>query len=60
MICFGVALLNEIAVDSYDPFNHILKGYFTGTGAIYDCPSASEVTLKDKGIINNKAKHNKP
>ena len=28
---------------------YILQGYFTGTGAItrYDCPSASEVTLKN-------------
>ena len=29
---------------------HILQGYFTGTGAIiYDCPRASEITLKHMG-----------
>ena len=27
---------------------HILQGYFTGIGAD-DCPSASEVTLKEMG-----------
>ena len=26
---------------------HILQGCFTGTGAIYDCLSASEVNLKN-------------
>ena len=30
-------------------YTFIFKGYFTGTGAIIDCPSASEVTLKDMG-----------
>ena len=32
-------------------FTHILKGYFTGTGASFDCPSASQVTLKDMNKI---------
>ena len=35
---------------------HIPQGYFTGTGAViehsYDCPSASEVTLKDRGYMD--------
>ena len=41
-----------------DLFTHILQNYFTGTGAIFplgqscDCPSASEVILKDKDEIN--------
>ena len=31
-------------------FTHILQGGFTGIGAIiYDCPSASEATLKNMG-----------
>ena len=35
---------------------HIFQGDFTGTGAILDCPSASEVTLKDKGKIKTDTK----
>ena len=30
-------------------FIHICQGYVTGTGQSYDCPSASEVTLKGMG-----------
>ena len=36
--------------DSCDVFTNILQGCFTGTGA-YDCPSASEVTMKDMDKI---------
>ena len=32
-------------------FTHILQGYFTGTGAIYDCPSAKGATLKNVGKL---------
>ena len=54
-----------------DLLTHILQVYFTATGAIisYDCPSASEITLKDlveyiiimnfKNINHKKGKHNK-
>ena len=34
-------------VDSHNALTHILQGYFAGTGQSYDCPSVSEVTLKD-------------
>ena len=30
-------------------FTHIPQGYFTSSGAIRDCPTASEVNLKDIG-----------
>ena len=51
-------------------FSHILQGYFTGTGTIHDCPSASEATLKNMGKYitrihnnqlynHNKTRHNK-
>ena len=36
----------------YDLFTDIFQGGFTGTGAILDCPSTSETTLKDMGKIN--------
>ena len=39
--------------DSWDEFIHILQGYFTGIEWYYH-PSASEVTLKDRGKINQK------
>ena len=42
-------------------FTHVIQGYITATGAIirlpqgqsYDCPSGSDVTLKDMGEIEN-------
>ena len=34
-----------------DPFTHIFQGCFTATGRSHDCPSASEITLKDMGEI---------
>ena len=42
MLCNGKVQTN---------FTHIIQDYFTATGQSYDCPSASEVTLKDIGDI---------
>ena len=57
VFCFVVVILLLFVVDSCDLAIHILQGYFTGTGVIiwllgqsYDCPSASEVTLKDNDL----------
>ena len=60
-----------LLVNSYDPFNHIRQGCFTGNEAIvwlpqYDCTNVSEVTLKDMGQVvlhtsirrQNTVKHN--
>ena len=40
-------------------FAHILQGCSSGTGAIVNCPGASEVTLKDMGkLTDNKLQFN--
>ena len=55
-------------LDPCDQFTFIIQGCFTGTGAIiwlpqwYDCPSASEATLKNMGKIGQyltTARHHK-
>ena len=40
-----------MSTDLCDLYSYILQGCFTGTGASYDCPSASEVTLKNMSEI---------
>ena len=37
-------------MDWCDLFNHILQGYFIGSGAMI-APSINEVTMKDRGEI---------
>ena len=47
LLCFRSVMLSfgcQFLIDSCDVFSHILQGYFT-----YDCPSAWEVTLKNRG-----------
>ena len=41
MFCCGLVAVDLIT---------ILQGYFTGTGAIWDCPSACEDTLMNRGV----------
>ena len=51
ILCF-VFLLFECLMDLCDLFTNIHQGYFTGDGAIIDCPNASEAMLKNMGKIN--------
>ena len=47
-------------MDSLGLFFHIVQGCFTGTGESYECPSFSEVNLKDMGKTGQYKKHYKP
>ena len=38
--------------NSYESFTHIHQGFLTALGQSCDCPSASEITLKDMGKID--------
>ena len=53
MLCFVVVIIyHKFLVQLCYAFTHILQDYLAGTGAIIDCPSASEPILKGMGKIN--------
>ena len=48
-LCFDVFCCGLILAD----FTHIIQGYFNGTGAIMDCPSASGSNPEEYGGIQH-------
>ena len=52
-VCFVIfKSYDQFAVDSYNPFTHIIQGYFTGTGVIVYmiAPSVSKISRKVKPL----------
>ena len=58
----GLTVYHQLQMESCDSFTQDMQDGFTGTGQSYDCPGASEATLKNIGKISQHlttTKHNK-